>query len=367
MMRRPSGAHRHRSHRTLMSRELVDAGAGLEVPHRHGLVIGPGDDAAAIRAHRHRTHPILVSGELVDAGAGFEVPHRHGLVVGPGDDVAAVGAHRNRTSPRLGVRRVGGCGRRIRGPTPPRSCRRTRRRCGGRPGSPPPNSPHPGVRRVGGCGRRTRGPTPPRCGRRTRRRCDGRRGSPPPNSPQLGARRAEWMRAPDSRSQTATVLSSDPETMRRPSGLTATELTPPWCPVRRRTRAGDSLRVRQRSRRQGSCQLAKPLLGCFGQGRHPEGHGPKEDLLGERIRLALRVPLPEMMGFAPDQAEHRREGLVNGVLGTCGEFPGHCQALLEAVDPVGAGEVFPGGDVLERPQRRGGHRRGGTPRSRPGT
>ncbi len=30
---------------------------------------------------------------------------------------------------------------------------------------------------------------------------------------------------PVSRSQTATVLSSDPETMRRPSGLTATEFT----------------------------------------------------------------------------------------------------------------------------------------------
>jgi hypothetical protein len=32
---------------------------------------------------------------------------------------------------------------------------------------------------------------------------------------------------PVSRSQTATVLSSDPEAMRRPSGLTATELTQP--------------------------------------------------------------------------------------------------------------------------------------------
>ena len=34
-----------------------------------------------------------------------------------------------------------------------------------------------------------------------------------------------WIRVPASRSQTATVLSSDPETMRRPSGLTATEFT----------------------------------------------------------------------------------------------------------------------------------------------
>ena len=63
-----------------MPGELVDLGAGLEVPDHHGLVIGPGDDAAAVGAHRHRPHPTLVPGELVDAGAGFEVPDRHGVV-----------------------------------------------------------------------------------------------------------------------------------------------------------------------------------------------------------------------------------------------------------------------------------------------
>ncbi len=36
-----------------------------------------------------------------------------------------------------------------------------------------------------------------------------------------------------------------------PSWLTATEFTPPWCPVRMRMRAGDSRTVRQRSRRPG--------------------------------------------------------------------------------------------------------------------
>ena len=42
-----------------------------------------------------------------------------------------------------------------------------------------------------------------------------------------------WIRVPASRSQTATVLSSDPETMHRPSGLTATEVTASWSPVSR--------------------------------------------------------------------------------------------------------------------------------------
>ena len=119
------------------------------------------------------------------------------------------------------------------------------------------------------------------------------------------------MRVPDSRSQTATVWSSDPETMRRPSGLTATELTdflvsgelvdagagvevpdrdglvvgpgddapsvgahrhgihPTWWPVRMRMRAGDSLRVRQRSRRAGRASLVEPFLGFFGEGCCP--------------------------------------------------------------------------------------------------
>jgi hypothetical protein len=60
-----------------------------------------------------------------------------------------------------------------------------------------------------------------------------------------------------------------------------------------------------------SCQLVEPTLGRFGQGRHPEGHGPKQDLLDECIRLVLGVPLAEMMGFAPGQSEDRRECFIN--------------------------------------------------------
>ena len=47
-------------------------------------------------------------GELVDAVAGLEVPDRHGVVPGPGDDASSVGAHRHGTHRTLGVRRAGG-------------------------------------------------------------------------------------------------------------------------------------------------------------------------------------------------------------------------------------------------------------------
>ena len=99
-MRRPSGLTATERHPILVPGELADAGAGLEVPDRHGVVVGPRDDAPSVGAHRHGIHRILVPGELVDAGAGLEVPDRHGLVV------------------------------------------RTRRRCDGRRGSPPRTSPN---------------------------------------------------------------------------------------------------------------------------------------------------------------------------------------------------------------------------------
>ena len=106
-----------------------------------------GDDASAVGAHRHRTHRPLVAGEPVDAGAGLEVPDRHGA--GPTTPRRCVGRPGSPppNSPILGVRRAGGCGCRNRGPRPPRSCRGSRRRCAGRRGSPPPNSPHLGGRR----------------------------------------------------------------------------------------------------------------------------------------------------------------------------------------------------------------------------
>ena len=120
--------------------ELVEPCAGLEVPDRHGLVVGAGDDASAVGAHRHGTHPTLVAGEPAESGAGLEVPDRHGVVAEP----------------------------------------ETMRRPSGLTATDLTASWCPV---------------------------------------------SAWSRAPVSRSQTATVLSSDPETMRRPSGLTATELT----------------------------------------------------------------------------------------------------------------------------------------------
>ena len=66
-----------------MPGEPVDWRAGFEVPDRHGLVLGPRDDASPVGAHRHGTHPTLMPGEPVDSRAGLEVPDRHGPVMDP--------------------------------------------------------------------------------------------------------------------------------------------------------------------------------------------------------------------------------------------------------------------------------------------
>jgi len=55
----------------------------IEVPDRHGVVLGPRDDAPAVGAHRHGPHPTLMSGKPVNWGTGFEVPDRHGVVLDP--------------------------------------------------------------------------------------------------------------------------------------------------------------------------------------------------------------------------------------------------------------------------------------------
>ena len=103
-MRRPSGLTATEFTAALMPGEPVDWRAGLEVPDRHGLVIGPRDDASPVGAHRHGPHPTLMPGEPVDWRAGFEVPDRHGPVIGPRDDASPVGAHRHGTSPNLDAR-----------------------------------------------------------------------------------------------------------------------------------------------------------------------------------------------------------------------------------------------------------------------
>ena len=145
-MRRPSGLTATDSHRILVPGELVDAGAGLEVPDRHGVVVGPRDDASAVGAHRHGTHRILMPGEPVDAGAGLEVPDRHGVVVGPGDDASAVGAHRHGTHPILVPGEPVDSGAGLEVPDRHGLVVRTPRRCVGRRGSPPRNSPQSGAR-----------------------------------------------------------------------------------------------------------------------------------------------------------------------------------------------------------------------------
>ena len=76
----------------------------FEVPDRHGVVLGPRDDASPVRAHRHGTHPTLMPGEPVESRARFEVPHRHGPVTGPRDDASPVGAHRHGTHRNLDAR-----------------------------------------------------------------------------------------------------------------------------------------------------------------------------------------------------------------------------------------------------------------------
>ncbi len=79
-----------------------------------------------------------------------------------------------------------------------------------------------------------------------------------------------WIRVPASRSQTATVLSSDPETMRSPSGLTATDVTQCSCPVRLVDQEHWTSRsqTRPQCRREGSGNECDGPSGAHRHGSH---------------------------------------------------------------------------------------------------
>ncbi len=81
-MRRPSGLTATEFITSRCPSRVWIRVTGFEVPDRHGVVVGPGDDASPVGAHRHGTHRIMVPVEAVDSAAGLEVPDRHGGIVG---------------------------------------------------------------------------------------------------------------------------------------------------------------------------------------------------------------------------------------------------------------------------------------------
>jgi hypothetical protein len=95
-------------------------------------------------------------------------------------------------------------------------------------------------------------------------------------------------------------------------------------------------------------EFGEPVLGFFGQGRLPQRHGPEQNLLGESVRLPRSVPLPEMMGFALEQAERGEETMPNTVIRVGGEVRGRHEALLESIDPLGLDAILQGGEALKR-------------------
>ena len=102
-MCRPSRAHRHRIHPTLVPGESCSR---APVWRSHTATVLSSEPETTCRPSG------LTATELtapwcpvsVQPLAGLEVPHRHGPVVGAGDDVPAVGAHRHRNSPHLDAR-----------------------------------------------------------------------------------------------------------------------------------------------------------------------------------------------------------------------------------------------------------------------
>ena len=77
--RRPSGLNATAVTRA-GARSVRAAGHRSEVPHRHGPVVGAGDEAPPVRAERHGSHRSLVPGQFVQPGTGLDVrtPPRSG-------------------------------------------------------------------------------------------------------------------------------------------------------------------------------------------------------------------------------------------------------------------------------------------------
>src|ERR1700722_3214942 len=68
----------------------VDGGARAGVPDAHRLILGPRDDAHAVRRKRDGIDPILVALEGLDDGTRAGVPDAHRPIVRPRDDASAV-------------------------------------------------------------------------------------------------------------------------------------------------------------------------------------------------------------------------------------------------------------------------------------
>ena len=257
------GAHRHGPHPSLVPGELVDERAGVEVPDRNGAVIEPRDDASSVGAHRHGSHEILVPRELVDESAGVEIPDRNGVVAGRRDNASSVGAHRHGSHRFLVPRELVDESARVEVPDR-----------------------------------------------------DGVVVGPRDDASSVGAHRHG--------SHPILVPGEDAD---------------------QGGRFVDSPPAEQESR---LGKFDQSLLGFFGEGTLSECHRSKEDLLGERIGLTFGAPIAEVMGFALDQAEHGRKGFLNAILHGRGEIAGGCEALLETVNSVAMDDVFPDRDVFER-------------------
>ena len=77
-----------------MPLELGDEGPAVGPPDPRRLVVGSGDDAAALRAKRGGMDVVRMPLELGEEGAGVGHPDPRRLVLRRGDDAAAVRAER---------------------------------------------------------------------------------------------------------------------------------------------------------------------------------------------------------------------------------------------------------------------------------
>ena len=98
----------------------------------------------------------------------------------------------------------------------------------------------------------------------------------------------------------------------------------------------------------GVSKLPEPLLRPGGQRGLPQADGPEHHLLGEPARVVLRVPRPEMVGFAPEQPELASRRCRTPSSLSAANSAAVARHRSSPSIPPDSDRLFQGGEVLQR-------------------
>ena len=268
--RRPSGENATLKTTPLCPRKQSSSAPDWCVPDPYRLAVRPADDSAAVGGERHARDPVGLPAEAGKLGAGLCVPDPHRPVGRSADEAPAVRGERHAQDHKGVPEEAGELGAGVASPRPAASRPRPAGDAAAVGGERHARDLAGVPAEAGELGAGLVRPRPAPSGPTTRCRGGGRRGRTPRSRPRRCARGGRRARRRSAASQTRTVWSSDPLTMRRASEENATLET------RRCVRGGRRLSA-------GVCVPDPHRMGWPGPGSIPLNEG--QDVSAQPIGL----------------------------------------------------------------------------------